>query len=597
MVTQVKITRNDPCPCGSGKKYKKCCGISERSPSRSESDGVTLEINNQMASAERLYIIGRHVNAAAFCDQILARRPDHVGALCLLGRITFERGNNSKAIELFKAALKIAPNDIQLLYFYGRTLAESGCFNRAEEYLRRVIKLAPNFSEGYNFLGTIMHVMGKTDEASSLALTAVQLDRNNPQLHSHQLVSAQSNSRYSTGDLYRFHKEWGERHARRFYTKNTYGNLPEPDRRIKLGYVSPNFNRNIVGYFLKPIVENHNRDGFEIFCYSNTKAQDDYTDYFASNSNWRSIINMSDEEVVKHIRQDEIDILVDLSGHAPNNRLLVFAYKPAPIQISWLDYFDTTGLEVMDYLITDPISTPYESTQQFVEEPIRMPHTRLCWAPPEFAPDVHELPALKRGFVTFGSFNRPEKITREVIRVWSRILREIPNSKLILKNRNLIHDDTQQHFRNEFHKEGVAADRVEMRGGSSHEQLLSEYNDVDIALDPFPYNGGATTCDALWMGVPVITLKGDRIISRQSTSILMSAGITGFIADDKGKYVDISVECSNRIGELAVLRNQLRRQFAASPVCDAVKFTSDLEYIYRKAWRNWCAQNHGNNHL
>jgi predicted O-linked N-acetylglucosamine transferase (SPINDLY family) len=441
-----------------------------------------------------------------------------------------------------------------------------------------------------------MHVMGNTDEAASLILKSVQLDRNNPPLHSHQLVTSHSSSRYSASDIYEFHKEWGRQHASRFYTKGPSSSDPDPRRRLKIGYVSPKFNRDIVGYFFKPVFDKHNRDDFEIFCYSNTQIQDDYTAYFASNSNWRQIANMSDESVANNIRQDKIDILIDLSGHAPNNRLLVFARKPAPIQISWLDYFDTTGLETMDYLITDSVSTPYDSSQQFVEKLIRMPHARFCWSPPEFAPKVREPPALSRGYVTFGSFNRPEKITGDVIHVWARILREIPDSILVLKNRNFSHADTQQHFMNAFGAEGITADRVKMRGASPHEQLLSEYGDIDIALDPFPYNGGATTCDALWMGVPVITLAGDRMISRQTASLLSSVGVTDFIAADKDGYVNIAIALSKDVEQLAVVRHQLRQRLALSPVCDSKTFTSDLERIYREVWADWCTDGNGDAH-
>jgi predicted O-linked N-acetylglucosamine transferase (SPINDLY family) len=587
----VKTGRNDPCPCGSGKKYKRCCGKSGKSPSRPETGNPGLDINHQLAAAGKLYTVGKSADAAAICRQILAHRPGHAGALCLLGRITLRHGDSNKATELFKTALKTSPTDIQLQYFCGRALGESGRFNEAVPYLKRAIKLDPGFAEGYNFLGTLLHVMGKTDQAASLTLKSVQLDRTNPPLHSHQLVSSHSSSRYSASDIFSFHKEWGKRHASRFYTKSAHTNAPDPGRKIKLGYVSTNFNRNIVGYFFKTVFDKHRRDDFEIFCYSNTQMQDDYTDYFARNSNWRDIAKLNDEGVVKRICEDEIDILVDLSGHTPNNRLLVFARKPAPVQVTWLDYFDTTGLETMDYLITDPVSTPQDSTQQFVEEPVRMPHTRLCWSPPEFAPEVNELPALGREYITFGSFNRPEKITCDVIHVWAKILREIPDSRLVLKNRNLAFDNVQQHFLNAFHKEGVAADRVEMRGGSAHKQVLGEYGDIDIALDTFPYNGGATTCDALWMGVPVITLEGDRMISRQTMSILSSIGLTDFIADNKDSYVDIAVEWSDKINQLAEIRKKLRGLLASSPVCDAGKFTSDLEDIYRKIWKTWCAQN------
>lgn len=541
-----------------------------------------------MASAEQLFRAGQYAKAAEICNRILDHHPGHLEALLVLGKATMHQGDIGKATELFRVALKKSPEDIRALYFRGRTLAESGHFIEATSFLRKAMRLDPNFAEGYNMLGTVLHVMGRTDEAAELILKAIQLDRENPQLHSHQLVSSHSSSRYAAADIFGFHQEWARRHASRFHPVDTHANSPDPDRKIRLGYVSPNFSRNIVGYFFKPVFDNHDRNDFEIFCYSNTRVQDDFTGYFANHSNWRPIANMSDADVAGQIRRDEIDILVDLSGHTPGNRLLVFARKPAPVQVTWLDYFDTSGLKTMDYLITDPVSTPHDGSQQFVEKLVRMPHMRLCWSPPDFAPDVNALPALERGHVTFGSFNRPEKITADVIRVWARILRDTPDSRLILKNRNFIHGDVQAHFRNAFGAENIAQDRVEMRGESPHAQALREYGEVDIALDPFPYNGGATTCDALWMGVPVITLKGDRMISRQGASMLTAVGITEFIADDRESYVEIAIRWSNRLNELSDLRGRLRAQCSSSPLCDTRRFTSDLEHIYREIWKHWC---------
>ena len=587
----MKIGRNDPCPCGSGKKYKLCCGRSQPALPRSGVRNADAEIVSLLASAEQLYRAMQYARVAETCDRILALRPGHFEATLLLGRARMHLGDNERAIELFRAALKKSPNDIRALYFLGRTLGQSGRFIEAESILRKAIRLDPNFAEGYNMLGTVLHVMGRTDEAAELVRKAVELDRQNPPLHSHQLVTSHSSSRYSAADIFGFHQEWARRHANPIRPENTHANTPDPDRKIRLGYVSPNFSRNIVGYFFKPVFDSHDRNNFEIFCYSNTRVQDDFTGHFANSSNWRAVANMSDEELTRQIRRDAIDILVDLSGHTPGNRLLVFARKPAPVQVTWLDYFDTSGLETMDYLITDPVSTPPDGSQQFVEKIIRMPHMRLCWSPPDFAPDVSALPVLERGRLTFGSFNRPEKMTADVIGVWARILREVPDSRLILKNRNFVHADVQAHFRDAFGAEDIAPERVEMRTESPHAQVLREYGDVDIALDTFPYNGGATTCDALWMGVPVITLLGDRMISRQGASMLTAVGLTEFIADDRDRYVGIATQWSNQLNDLADLRGRLRGQCASSPLCDTRQFTSDLQSHYREMWRRWCTLN------
>ncbi len=548
------------------------------------------EIEGLLRTAGNLYRAGHNARAAEICGQILASSPRHVGALCLMGGIQLNSGNNSKATALFKAALDISPRDIQALYFCGRALGEAGRFMEAIPYLEQTTKENPDFAEGYNLLGTILHVMGRTDEAATLVLKAVQIDRNNPQLHSHQLVCAHSNPHYSAADLFSFHKEWAARHASRFYAKGPYVNASDPKRKIRLGYVSPRFNRDIVGYFFKPVFDQHSREDFEIFCYSNTRARDDYTDYFARGSQWRDIMNLSDEEVAKGIQRDEIDILVDISGHTPNNRLLVFARKPAPVQVTWIDYFDTTGLETMDYLIADPVSTPQGGTQQFVEQVVRMPYTRLCWSPPEFTPNVSEAPVVSRGFVTFGSFNRPEKVTADVIRLWARILREVPDSRLILKNRNFSVEDVRSHFLAAFTRESIEPGRIEMRGESPHAALLQEYADVDVALDTFPYNGGATTCDALLMGVPVVTLLGDRMISRQTASILSGVGLADCIADNAESYLRMAVEWSRRVSLLAELRGQIKQLFVDSPICNTSKFTADLERVYREIWGKWCVE-------
>ncbi len=583
----MKTGRNSPCPCGSGKKYKKCCAKNVASATPKH-ENKPMAIKESLSSAENYYRSGNHRKAVDICNNILSLNSKNFEAISLLARIAFKNGNNEKAYKLFSVAANISPNNARIQYMCGRVISETGQFLRAIKYIESAIKLNPELSEAYNFLGTLYHVMGRTDEVASYALKAIQLDPNNFNLHSHQLVTSHCSSKFTEEEIFGFHKAWAKQHTKYIDICKSYSNSILPERRIKIGYVSPSFNRKIVGYFLKPIFEHHDRKKFEIYCYSNTALIDDYTDYFRTCSNWRDIVNKNDSQITDKIASDNIDILIDLSGHVPNNRLLVFARKPSPIQISWLDYFYSTGLDTMDYLISDPVSTPIGTKQCFTEKILRMPNTRLCWSPPEFMPALSDSQINSKNFLTFGSFNRPEKITPEVIKVWSDILNQTSNTKLLLKNHAFKYVDTKQYFINCFKSHGVDCDRIEFRRDSSYENLLKEYNDIDIALDTFPFNGGATTCDSLYMSTPIIALMGDRMISRQTASILTSVGLDDFIAESKDGYVKIAVSWSKKMNELSALKGNVREIFLASPVCDAINFTLDLEKIYYEVWNDWC---------
>jgi predicted O-linked N-acetylglucosamine transferase (SPINDLY family) len=293
-------------------------------------------------------------------------------------------------------------------------------------------------------------------------------------------------------------------------------------------------------------------------------------------------------ELAKTIRADRIDMLFDLAGHTARNRLLVFARKPAPIQVTWAGYVGTTGLSAMDYILADRYEIPPEGEPYYREQVLRLPDGYLCYDPPAYAPSVSPLPALSLGFVTFGSFNNPAKISRQVIRAWSQILQRVPQSRLILKYNGMDDVANVNRLASEFSNHGVDPVRIECLGWSPHEGLLAAYSHIDIALDPFPYNGGLTTCEALWMGVPVITCPGQTFPSRHSLSHLSVVGLTETIARDREEYVGLAVALATDLTRLAALRAGLRDRVAASPLCDGQRFARGLMHVLRETWRQWC---------
>jgi predicted O-linked N-acetylglucosamine transferase (SPINDLY family) len=369
--------------------------------------------------------------------------------------------------------------------------------------------------------------------------------------------------------------------------------VPDPVRRLRVGYVSADFVRHPVGYFIEAVLKAHDRAQVEIFCYSNAWRTDPLTQrLYAVADHWRTIAWKSDLDVANMIRSDEIDILVDLSGHTAGHRLQLFGHKPAPVQATWLGYFGTTGLAAIDYILVDEVISSRSDEDQFVETPVRLPHGYLCYAPREAVP-VRAAPAERLGFATFGCFNKLIKVTPAVITVWAEILRRIPTARLVLKDAALEDPDVRTRCLAKFVSEGVATHRLDLLGRSEHIAYLDAYNHIDIALDPFPFNGGTTTAEALWMGVPVVTLRGDHFVSRLGASLLTGLGARELIADSRQQYVEIATTLANDVPRLVALRAGLRDRLLTSSLCDGPGFTRGLEAAYRRLWQPWCAAQTG----
>jgi hypothetical protein len=369
-----------------------------------------------------------------------------------------------------------------------------------------------------------------------------------------------------------------------------YRNVPEESRRLRVGYVSPDFWKHPVSNFFEPVLEHHDRGEFDVYCYDTGRVDDDINRRLRTLADvWIDCAALSDDDLARRIGDDRIDILVDLSAHTKNNRLAVFARRPAPVQVSYLGYPTSTGMAAIDYRISDPVLDPDGAETFSVERVARLPHTYFCFRPPPELPAVGPLSALAAGYVTFGSFNNMTKLNAETIERWSAVLSAVPGSKLFVKTKSLEHVQMRKRLSEAFAGHGIAGSRLVLRGWEAETRHhLDHYNEVDIALDPAPYNGVTTTCEALLMGVPVVVLRGDTHLSRMGASLLRAAGLPQLIVETPKEYVEKCVSLADDLAALAALRSQLRERMQTSAVMDEAGFTRALEREYRTMWQTWC---------
>ena len=374
------------------------------------------------------------------------------------------------------------------------------------------------------------------------------------------------------------------------------GELPEfandaaPDRPLTIGLLSGTLKTHPVGWLTIAGFESLDPAKFSIVALAHQTWSDPIGRRFrAVAREWHQIETLSDEAVARKARELGIDILIDLGGYGEGSRMPACAYRLAPVQIKWVGMQShTTGMPEMDWMLTDRWETPPELSYLYTERLLHMPNGYVCYSPPPYAPDVAALPALANGHVTFGCFNNLAKVTPRVIDTWCRILRRVPGARLVLKTHQVADPATAQRVRDAFAVHGVAPERLELRGPSGHRAFVGEYNGIDIVLDPFPYSGGLTTCEALWMGVPTVTMPGEIFASRHSVSHLSNAGLADWVAPDVAAYVELAVQKATNIAALARLREGLRAQVKASPLCDALRFGRNLGAALRFAWQDWC---------
>ncbi len=537
---------------------------------------------------------GRLEEAIFNYQKTLQLNPDSAETYYNLGVALNEQGRIDEAISNYQKALQLNPNYADAYNNLGIVFYVQGRLSEAIACYRKAVQLKPDFAVAYNNVADAFKDQGRLSEAISCYQKALQLKPDFSVAHSNLLFSLHYHDSTDPVELFLQHQQWAARHASPLATTiQPHLNDRSTDRTLRVGYVSPDFSMHPVAHFIEPVIASHDRTAFEIFCYSDVACPDPVTDHLKSLAGcWRDIYGMSDEQVVDLIRNDQIDILVDLAGHTAYNRMLLFARKPAPVQVAYLGYPNSTGLTTMDYRITDSWADPLGQTDHlYTEELARLPHGFLCYKPPDNCPETAKLPALKTRQITFGSFNNLAKVTPEVIALWSAILAAVPQAQMIMKSKALADKNTRQRIQEMFVKNSVRAAQINLIGFvPSFAEHLALYNSVDIGLDTFPYNGATTTCEALWMGVPVIVLAGGRHVSRLGVSLLSRVGLKSLIAGKSEEYMEKAVQLAGDLKQLQELRTNLRDMMLNSTLTDASGFTHSLEEAFQKMWRQWCDQ-------
>lgn len=532
---------------------------------------------------------GRFDEAIDLLRRALRNRPSFPQAYNNLGAALEARFQLQKAENAYRAALRIDPVHIGAWGNLGNVLRKQGRPAAAMESYRAAIQCDPHATDAMHGLAVALGDLGDLSEALELHRRLVDLSPESAPLHSDFLQVLQHDALQTSESLFAEAQRYAQRHAEHHRASwQRHENVPSPQRRLRVGYVSPDFRDHPVGRTLHPVLANHDRSSYEVFCYADFRAPpDDMTAIFAPLADaWRDTTRLSEDALAELIRADQIDLLVDCAGHFGGNRLPVFARRPAPVQITAFGYCATTGLDAIDYRLTDPHSDPPELQTQtyYAERLVYLPDCWWCYHPPDAPPPVAPSPAAATGHITFGCLNRLIKVTEPVVELWARILLAVPDSRLLL----LAGEATNPHLFARFARHGIAEDRLELTVRVPRPQYLALHHRIDINLDPFPYNGDNTLCDGLLMGVPCVALAGTDFRSRRGVSHLLNLGLPEQIAQTPQEYVDIAVRLAGDLPRLATLRDSLRQRLMSSPLWDSARYVRALEDAYRQMWRRWC---------
>lgn len=533
---------------------------------------------------------GRLDEAAATLRAALEAEPRSPEALLNLGAALQDQGDDAAAVELFAEALRLRPEMAEGHHNLGLSRKRQGRCGEAIDCFRQALRLKPHYAEAAEGLAAALFAQGRVREAVAGFRRALRL-KPAPAAHSSLVACLNYLGAGKPAAILEEHHRWARRHAD-LPAPPRHENSRDSERNLRVGYVSSDFRTHSVAFFFGPILEAHHRPAFQCFCYSGVARPDAVTERLRALADvWREVRHLSHAELAELVRQDRIDILVDLGGHTIDNRLPAFALQPAPIQAGYLGYPNTTGLRQMDYRITDAWADPAGVSESlYTEELIRLPSGFLCYRPFADAPPVADLPALRSGIFTFGSFNHLAKVTPELVAAWSEILRAAPDSRLLLKAQGLQDEAARQRLLDLFWARAIPPERLALiPPAASLLAHLESYHQVDLALDTFPYNGTTTTCEALWMGAPVVTLAGSAHAGRVGVSLLERVGMPELIAESVEAYIDLAVRLSRDRQRLEAWRAGFRARVGRSPLVDAGRFIAELEDAYRAMWRRWCA--------
>ena len=505
----------------------------------------------------------------------------------------FEAGRLGEAELGLLDVLERAPDNAVAMNDLGNVLLERRRLREAVERYREALAIRPDWAVAHGNLGIALMSMGRLAEAVGCYRQALMLDPGYAKAHS-MLIFALDLEERSTAELQQERRHWNEQHARgKGGGILGHANRPDPERRLRIGYVSGDFRLHSALLVFGSILRLHDTEHLEVVCYSQVNRADPVTERVRACADvWRQTHGLSDDALAEQIRRDRIDILMDLSGHTGGNRLLVFARKPAPVQVTAWGYALGTGVEAIDYFFADPVLVPTEARALFAETVVDLP-CFVCFEPPAYLPEVSDLPALAGQPFTFGCINRVQKFSDRIIGLWSRILAAMPDSRLLIKDKYLDESALREDLLARLGRAGIAPARVVLEGGSPHLSHLKTFARVDLGLDSYPHGGGVSTLEALWMGVPVVTLQGVSTPSRLSAAILSAMKLEDGIARSDEDYVRMALGAAANLQRLREIRLAMRSYVQASVVGDVARYTRAVESAYRAIWKTWCEQARG----
>jgi predicted O-linked N-acetylglucosamine transferase (SPINDLY family) len=532
---------------------------------------------------------GKLDEAVGCYRRALELKPDFAEACNNLGNALKAQRKLEEAIACYRRALELSPKLVEAHNNLGLALHAQGNLDEAIACYRRALELNPGLADLHNNLGFVTQEQGRLDEAVACYRRALELDPNDAGNHSNLVYVLHFCPGYDAKTIYEEHRRWNRQFAEPLAKSIApYANDRCADRPLRIGYVSPDFRDHVIGHNLLPLFRQHDRRHFEILCYSNVLRPDEITARFQGYAGvWRNVVGLADEALARLVREDRIDILVDLALHMARNRLLVFARKPAPVQVTFAGYPGTTGLSAIDCRLTDRhLDPPGFDDPCYSEESIRLPDTFWCYDPLSGEPAVNPLPALENDCVTFGCLDNFCKINASVLKLWAQVLKAVDRSQLVILAAEGSH---RRHTLDLLEQQGVAPDRVTFAGRLPHARYLELYHRIDIGLDTFPYNGHTTSLDSFWMGVPVVTIVGQTVVGRAGLSQLRNLGLPELIAQTPEQFVSIAVALAGDLPRLSALRATLRDRMQQSRLMDAPRFARNIEAAYRTIWQRWCA--------
>ena len=545
-----------------------------------------MSAGEHLEQARALLAAGDSEQALAAVQRALAAEPENLDAMLFIARLVRRGGNPQGAEALYRKILEHSPESAEAHAGIGACCGLAGRYEDAVKYLRAAVSLSPDYFEAWSFLGEALVEQGKTEEAMDCFERSVTIRPNNPAAISKLLFYAVFDPRYDAPHIAALNRDWGAGVSASIEPLPPRAGNCTGDR-IRIGYLSDEFYEQVTSRFMTPVLSHHDRSRFHVTCFARNAAQDATSEDLKGRvDDWRDLSGMEDRSAAEAIRADAIDILVICTSYRAQSRT-VMVYKPAPVQVCYSNLVSTTGLPAMDYLITEESTDPAGSEAHYVESLVRISN-RNIYRPPDATPDPGPLPSLETGSVSFASFNNLGKVTPDVVAVWSRILKAAPGSRLVMKSVNRLADrGARGNLTDLFASHGIGAERLELSTGDADLQShLSRYGAVDIALDPFPCNGGTTSCEALWMGVPVVTMAGETFMGRQGLNYLGKLGLTDLITANAEDYVDAAVNLANDPARLQKLRSTLRDDVAAK-LFDPVRHVAELETVYAEMWRRY----------